>query len=178
MTKAVVCAECGLDYGRLQPPDVKVAVRSFPRRFRQVLAAVRGDDAPEALIRRRPDATTWSALEYTAHVADIFEALTEAIRRTYDEERPTLVLFDSEARPRAAPTYEQDPEVTVDRLRVAAERLATQLERVDPEGWRREATLPSGDWELVDIAQLAVHEGAHHLRDVEKVLMAARRAGR
>lgn len=177
MSKAV-CAECGLEYGRLQPPDVKVAVRSFPRRFRQVLAAARGDDAAEALIRRRPDATTWSALEYTAHVADIFEAFSEAIRRTYDEERPTLVLFDPEARAGAAVKDEPDPQVTLDRLQVAAERLAAQLERVDPEGWRREASLPWGDWELLDIAQLAVHEGAHHLRDVEKVLIAARRSAR
>lgn len=178
MTKADVCAECGLDYARLQPPDVKVAVRSFPRRFRQALAAARDDDAAEALIRRRPDPTTWSALEYTAHVADILEAFAEAIRRTYDEERPALVLFDSDARVGAGRYNEQDPQVIADRLRAAAEHLAAQLDRVDPEGWRREAVLPWGDRDLLDIARLAVHEGAHHLRDVDKVLTAARRAAR
>ncbi len=178
MPRANVCAECGLDYGRLQPPDVKVAVRSFPRRFRQALVAAREDDAPDALIRRRPDPTTWSALEYAAHVADVFDAFADMIRRMYNEERPRLDFFDSDAKAEAGRYNDQDPQVTLQRLGAAAERLATQLDRVDPEGWRREATFPWGERDLVAMARLAVHEGAHHLRDLDKVLGAARRATR
>lgn len=176
MARADVCPQCGLDYGRLQPPDVKVAVRSFPRRFRQALAAARDDDAPDALIRRRPDPQTWSALEYTAHVADRFEGFSDMVRRTYNEERPRLDFFDSDAKAEAGRYNEQDPQLTLERLGAAAERLAAQLDRVDPEGWRREATLPGGDRDLLTIARMAVHEGAHHLRDLDKVLAAARRA--
>ncbi|MBW3615420.1 MAG: DinB family protein [Actinobacteria bacterium] len=176
MARTQVCPECGLDYGRLQPPDLKVAVRSFPRRFRQALAAARDDDGGDALIRRRPDPVTWSALEYTAHVAGVFESSADMVRRIYHEDRPTLEEVGANERPGATQGEDQDPAAVLERLSAGAERLAAQLDGVDPEGWQRQAVTPSGARDLLDVARQAVHEGSHHLRDVDKVLAAARRA--
>ena len=38
--------------------------------------------------------------------------------------------------------------------------------------WSRKAQYPYGERELIDIARNMVHEGVHHLRDVENVLRA------
>ena len=44
-----VCPECGLDYDTVSPEDAAVAVRSFPRRYREAMAGI-----DEDVLRRRP----------------------------------------------------------------------------------------------------------------------------
>ena len=170
-----MCPECGLDYDTVSPPDAKVAIRSFPRRYRTALAAAFEDESDEGLVRRRPDETTWSALEYTVHVADLFELFATIIRRMYDETTPTLDFWDPDARAASERYSEADPAATLDRLDAAATKLATELERVDADGWSRTATFPFGERDLLMMTRNAVHEGSHHLRDVERVLDRARR---
>ncbi|MDQ3106215.1 MAG: DinB family protein [Actinomycetota bacterium] len=176
MSNGYVCPDCGLDYDTVSPPDAKVAVRSFPRRYRTALAAAFEDDADEGLVRRRPEADTWSALEYTVHVADLYELFANIVRRMYDESGPTIDFWDPDARAASEGYGTADPAATLDRLDAAATALGTELDRVDADGWRRTATFPFGDRDLLTMARNAVHEGTHHLRDVERVLESARRA--
>ena len=170
-----MCPGCGLDYDTISPPDAKVAIRSFPRRYRTALAAALEDESDEGLVRRRPDDTTWSGLEYTVHVADLFEHFTTIVRRMYDETGPTIDFWDPDERAASERYGEQDPQATLDRLDRAAADLAAQLERVDANGWSRTATFPFGERDLLTMARNAVHEGSHHLRDVERSLDVARR---
>ena len=171
-----VCPECGLDFDTISPSDAKVAIRSFARRYRTALAGALEDDADEGLIRRRPDADTWSALEYAVHVADRFELFGSVLARMNQAERPAIGdLWDADQRAEAERYAEQDPAVTLDRLDTAAGPLAKLLDRVDADGWAREATFTSGVRDLLAVTREAVHEGSHHLRDVDRVLEAARR---
>jgi hypothetical protein len=170
-----VCPECGLDYDTISPSDAKVAVASFPRRYRSALAGALEDEADEGLIRRRPDATTWSALEYAVHVADIYGLFASVITRMQTQASPTIDDFwDPDARAAAERYNEHDPMETLGRLETAAAALGKALDAVDAEGWSRTATFPWGERDLLTMARNAVHEGAHHLRDVERVLEAAR----
>lgn len=171
-----VCPECGLSYEQISPGDARLAIRSFPRRYRQALAAVLDDDAERGLIRRRPAPATWSALEYTAHVADIMGATADAVRRMFLEDRPVIEFFVGEARAKAEGYNEQDPTAVLDRLAAGCERLAGELDRIDHDAWDRAASFPWGERDLWTTARNAVHEGSHHLRDVHRVLDAARRA--
>ena len=85
------CPECGLDYGTISPKDATQAVRSFPRRYRALLKGFADDDGdPDAAIRRRPDPKTWSALEYTAHVADAFDAMVPMLREMVQKDNPRI----------------------------------------------------------------------------------------
>jgi hypothetical protein len=177
MSLSWVCPECGLDYQTVSPSDAKVAIRSFPRRYREALAGTLEDDADEGLIRRRPEPGTWSALEYTAHVADLYEVFADIIRRMRTEERPNLTMFDPDQRAIEALYNEQDPREVLDRFADAAERLAAEADKVDADSWERTAVFPWGERTLLDNLRNAVHEGTHHLRDVNHVLEAARRAG-
>jgi hypothetical protein len=170
-----VCPDCGLDYDTISPSDAEVAIRSYPRRYRNALAGALEDEADEGLLRRRPDPSTWSALEYTVHVADLFEFFAGAIRRMYDESEPTIAMWDPDERAAAEHYGDADPRATLDRLDAAAAALVAALERVDPEGWSRTAEFPFGSRSILQMARNAVHEGSHHLRDVERVLDAARR---
>ena len=172
-----VCPECGLDYDSISPSDAKVAIRSFPRRYRSAVASALEDDADEGLIRRRPDATTWSALEYTVHVADLNESFAPAFRQMFEQDKPTISgMWDADARAASERYNEQDPMGAVDRLDAAAEALVAVLDRVDADSWSRTGTFPWGERDLLTMTRNAVHEGSHHLRDVERVLEAARRA--
>ena len=174
--RAYVCPECGLDYDTISPSDAKVAIRSFPRRYRSAVAGALEDDADEGLIRRRPDASTWSALEYTVHVADLYEAFAPAFRQMYEQDAPTITgMWDVDERAAAERYGEHDPRATLDRLDAAATALVDVLDRVDADSWSRTATFPWGERDLLTMTRNAVHEGSHHLRDVDRVLEAARR---
>jgi hypothetical protein len=170
-----VCPDCGLDYDTISPSDAKVAIHSYPRRYRNALAGALEDDADEGLVRRRPDASTWSALEYSVHVADLDEFFAGALRRMYDETEPTIDMWDPDERAAAERYGDADPRATLDRLDAAAASLVAVLERVDPEGWSRTGAFPFGTRTILQMARNAVHEGSHHLRDVDRVLDLARR---
>lgn len=174
MPSAHVCPGCGLDYGAISPADAKVAIRSYPRRFRSALAASMEDQAEEGLIRRRPDSKTWSALEYTAHVADRYDLLSEVVGRMFEEESPAITWWDSDERALAERYEKQDPQAALNHLERASTALAAAVDRVDSDSWARTASFPFGDRDLRTMVGIAVHEGSHHLRDVERVLGLAR----
>src|SRR5207237_1633281 len=79
------CSECGLGYDSISPHDAIQALRSFPRRYREVIGPFVDDDE---VLRRRPSPSTWSALEYTAHVADILEAMTPQLVAIVQKDDP------------------------------------------------------------------------------------------
>ncbi len=177
MSTGYVCPECGLEYDTISPPDAAVAIRSFPRRYRAALAGALEDESDEGLIRRRPDATTWSALEYSAHVADLFELFSSVVRRMYDESDPTIEFWDVDERARTEAYNDADPRAVLDRLDAAATQLVAEIDRVDADGWHRTGEFPFGQRDLLQMVRNAVHEGSHHLRDLSAVLDRARAAG-
>jgi hypothetical protein len=169
-----VCPECGIDYDALAPGDLAVAVRSYPRRFRSLLTTFDDQEDEEALIRRKPDAGTWSALAYTVHVGDVLSWHADAVRRMLDADDPSIAWPSGDEAAWEAAANAGDREAALDRLAREAERLATALDGVHGDAWTREAEFDWGRRDLLTTARNAVHEGHHHLRDVERVLAAAR----
>ena len=166
MSDGYVCPECGLDYDTISPPDAVVAVRSYPRRFREAMA-LDGEPDRDRLLRARPAPETWSALEYACHVTDIFELMVDVIRRMTVEDHPTLGFKDPDQLAVDARYAEQDPDEVLDRMGPAAEGLADAIGRVGADDWSREGAFPWGDRDILTMTRNAVHEGKHHLRDVE-----------
>ena len=172
--KGYVCPECGLQYDPISPSDAIAAVRSFPRRYREALFGFADDvdEDPDAVIRRKPDDTTWSALEYTAHLRDGLEWTVDAIRRMNREAAPTIEGFDPDRQAINDRYNERDPGVVLEHLEQTADRLAIVLGGVDANDWGRLGHFPWGDRDMLTTARNAVHEGSHHLRDVDRVLRA------
>jgi hypothetical protein len=149
-------------------------VRSFPRRYREALFGFTEatDEQPDAVVRRRPAPSTWSALEYTAHVRDVLEWMADTIRRMNREREPTIDSFDQDQVALDDRYNDQDVDRVLDGVAAAADRLVAVLRDVDAGDWGRLGHFSWGDRDMLTMARNAVHEGAHHLRDVDRVLRA------
>jgi hypothetical protein len=126
------------------------------------------------VIRRRPEPSTWSAIEYTAHVADVLDHLGPAIRRIVVEVEPTIAFFDNDTRAVQQAYNTMDRAEVLGWLDMTCEDLASILESVDSDDWTRIGHFDWGDRTALDMARNAVHEGSHHLRDVQRVLSEVR----
>jgi hypothetical protein len=165
------CPECGIDESAIAVPDAIAAIRSFPRRYREAL-----DTTPPALLRVRPDADTWSVVEYAVHTREVLEVLAMALPEVL--EHPDLVLPDvadesmdgSAGGPKTFPDWLTDREILLTGMTTACSRLATRAEEAPWSAWDR--TFSIGDFvhPAAWIVQHAAHEGGHHLRDIEHVL--------
>ncbi len=158
----------------MSPQDAVVAVRSFPRRYRALVAAPGSADGPDAVFRRRPDPSTWSALEYTAHVADRLDHLGPAILRITRENHPSIAFFDNEQRATEHAYNNLERTEVLGWLDFACAELASVLEGVNADDWTRTASIADEDRNALALARDGVHEGAHHLRDVQRVLAVVR----
>jgi hypothetical protein len=178
MADAWVCPECGVDYGTLHPPFAITAIKSLPRRYTEALAPASPSEDNDKVIRTRPAEGVWSALEYAAHVADLMEPFTVTIHRTNTEDDPDLsgVFFDENAKAAADKYNEQDKADVLARLKSGADKLAAEAERVDANSWTRMAQFGWGERDQLTMLQNAVHEGVHHLHDIESVLKRVRAA--
>lgn len=152
------------DHPNLSPSDAVVAVQSFPRRYRALLAT--DDDDPDGVAMRRPDASGWSALEHAAHVANALEQAAADLDAAHRSDGVTVA--DPAQAPASGAT---DVNSTLDRLSTASDKLVDAIGRYRPDDWARKVAAPDG--RTVDalwIVRAAVQEGARHLRQAEQVV--------
>jgi hypothetical protein len=169
------CPQCGLDYDFISPRDAALAVRTFPRRYRNVLTHFGPGEDVDDVIRRRPEPGMWSALEHTAHVAEVLDLMAPNIRQIASEANPRLPSVDPD-RESEEQSYNEQPLLEVlSRLETACADLSMAIEYMDPSDWTRTGTFEYGQREAIDVVRNAVHEGAHHLRDIEWVLAQVRK---
>lgn len=166
------CARCGVEPATVSPSDAVAAVRSYPRRYRRLLQPVLGRDDADELVRAR-EPGGWSALEYVAHVRDALHMFDKRMQRVVTEDEPMLGECDLETPPPGA--HEQAPEVVLAALHSNADQLARSALDVTGDDWLRAGMFAGYRISALDLLREAVHEGAHHLRDVERALEAARR---
>ena len=173
------CEECGFAYTDLAAADTPAAIRAFARRFRAPLTRFLPGEVGDALVRRRPAPDTWSALEYAAHVRDVFGNYEGWVRLTLAEDRPLLEGAGPDQLAAAGRYNELDPVTVADELAANAERLAATIEAVPDDGWDRVGIRHRDGYEddersVLLTARRAVHEGNHHLLDIGRGLRAVR----
>ncbi len=161
------CPVCGLDLATVKPPDGLAAIRSYPRRYRRLL--VRLDDEEGArIVTRRPAPDEWSALEHAVHVADVIEAVGEALERVQVHDDPSIDV--DVGQPRPAPVDD-----VLQRLAAASERLASLADNITGKDWQRSGRLRDGERvTALSLVRHAVHVGAHHRRAIERVMSKVR----
>ena len=166
------CAKCGFEARSVSPSDAVAAIRSFPRRYRRLLQDAMLDlDYGDRIITTRP-AGMWSAIELTAHVRDALHVFERRMQRIVQEDAPTLADAELETPPTSA--HDQGVEVVLATLLSTSDEFARTAERISGDDWVRKGTLGGAEVSALDVLREAVHDGAHHLRDLEKVLGAAR----
>lgn len=172
-TPGADCATCGFEARSVSPTDAITAIRSFPRRYRRLLLDALLDlDRGEELITTRPDGS-WSALELTAHTRDAVHVFEKRMRRIVQEDEPALAEAELEVPPTNA--HDQGVELVLATLLSSTDEFARAAGRISGDDWLRKGKLGSAEVSALDVLREAVHEGAHHLRDVERVLASARK---
>jgi hypothetical protein len=152
-----------------------VDAERLPGRLTAVAAALGQrltSTAPIALVRR-PTPESWSALELVCHVRDVFFVQRERVVRVLVEDRPSFPPMHRDERAIFERYAEQLPAAVAVEVSVAARllggvltgRSSAELERLCVYNYP-EPTERSLLW----IVRNALHEGEHHLLDVDRAL--------
>jgi hypothetical protein len=153
------CPECGFDAGSVQFADVPELLRENAARWPAVLQ--------RADVRVRPDDHTWSPLEYSAHVRDVFRIFRTRIALVRTQDDPEFPNWDQDATAIAKRYNEQDPAVVSSELTDAAEALAADFAAVPTAELSRKARRSDGaEFTIETLAQYFIHDPVHHLWDV------------
>ncbi|HEY4270267.1 MAG TPA: DinB family protein [Galbitalea sp.] len=153
------CAECGYDSSEHPDSSIAAAIRRNASAWPAVLAR------PDA--RVRPDDSTWSALEYSAHVRDVLRVYLERLRLMLDTDDPLYPNWDQDASAIDQRYNEQDPAVVAAELEDAAATIATAFDRVDDAGWQRIGRRSDGaSFTVSSMSKYLLHDLEHHRWDV------------
>ncbi|MBL1074500.1 DinB family protein [Nocardia sp. 2] len=173
------CTECGFDPAATSYEAVPGLVRGSARRLGVALTA------PNAAVR--PDDSTWSALEYAAHVRDvcrIFEHRLDITRTASGRPGPVIGGYDpsvtvadgipmfanwDQDETAVAENYgAQQPTAVAADLVAVAESAARAFESVPVAERGLIARRSNGSQFTVDtLARYFVHDLVHHVHDVE-----------
>ncbi|MDM8085880.1 DinB family protein [Cellulomonas cellasea] len=155
----VGCEECGFRPDEVPPAALGGAVRDMAPRW---VAALHRPD-----VQVRPDPTTWSVLEYGAHVRDVHLLFAERLRRILTEDDPLFDNWDQDATAVEQRYDLQDPAVVADELADAAEAFAALLDGVREADLDRPGLRSNGSaFTVRTLEQYFLHDVVHHLHDV------------
>lgn len=158
------CEECDLDLSAVERRELGPLFRSNAATWRTLLAR-------DGLVAKRPiidGETRWSALEYGAHVRDVYELFRERVTVMLKKDNPTFSNWDQDVVAIDKKYGEQDANKVAYDLAVNAGRLADVYERIHADEWGREGTRSDGKTFTVEsIGLYALHDVTHHVVDVE-----------
>ena len=172
------CEECGWLAANVTAESAEVAVSNLGPEYRAALTHLLPAD-PEDVLRRRPSAHSWSALEYTAHVRDVIALWSGALHKLLAEDRPVLPRPDPSIADEAAAAggYNAlDPTTTAEELVANANRMARKVTTIDADQWGRVIVLGDEEMTAIAVVRKVAHEETHHLLDIHRSLRAARGA--
>jgi DinB superfamily len=160
------CAGCGIDYTSVTADAARTRIALLPDRY---AAAVRG--APDETLRRRPAPAVWSAVEYLCHVRDVYATFTIRLHRARAEDRPALEPMFADLRAERFGYNRYPVDAVLAELAAVAAGFTDEVADTRPGEWGRVVTrLPQEERTALWLARQALHEGVHHLHDVERIL--------
>ena len=153
------CPECGFNAAEVGFDDI-------PRLLRDN-AASWGPVLERTDVTVRPNDHTWSALEYAAHVRDVFRIFSVRLALMLTEDDPLFANWDQDATAVAERYNEQDPAVVGREVAEAATDLADAFAAVSPQERDRTGRRSDGArFTVTTLGQYLVHDPVHHLHDV------------
>ncbi|MQA03640.1 MAG: DinB family protein [Streptosporangiales bacterium] len=162
------CAECGFRYADLPVARIADVMGSFGARYAERLSGV-----DESHLRRRPAPQVWSALEYACHVRDVLLVQRDRALCALVEDRPDFPRMHRDERVLLAGYADETPGDVLGQLAMAGQLIARVFRGLTAEQFARLLVYNYPEPAEHDVAWLgrhAVHEGEHHLGDVEQVL--------
>jgi hypothetical protein len=127
----------------------------------------------EELLRTRPRPDRWSALEYAAHVCDVFELYDYRLGLMLTEDGPHYPNWDQDATAVEKDYASCVPAEVSAELAANAEKLASHFETVEGDDWKRTGFRSDGAaFTIESFARYLIHDPEHHLHDVRTGLAA------
>lgn len=162
------CRECGFDSATVSPHDAAVAVRSYPRRWRELFDRVTTAEALGEEMLHWQLASGWRSVDRVRRLVHVFDRLATQLELVWAKDEPYLdALGDT---PTSVSSASDD---ALEELARASEQLAEVIDRYEGDQWRRTGDRIGGPVTALQIVREAVHEGSHQLRacrrDLEKV---------
>lgn len=156
------CPECGFDASTTPADSVAELVRTN--------AAMWQDLHNGGRIRPgRPDPATWSALEYAAHVRDVYRLYHQRVRLMLEQDDPLYENWDQDATAVEDGYDRQDPAVVIAQLSDAAEEIALVFDGLTGDEWDRPGRRSDGaSFRVASISRYMIHDPVHHLWDVAR----------
>ncbi len=153
------CAECGFAAGEVARGDIAQLVLAYTSPWPTVLTG--------AGVRERPDETTWSPLEYAAHVRDVCRIFTERVGLMREQDAPTFANWDQDQSAIDDDYAGQEPSVVAHEIFSAATGLSAAYESVGADEWERTGIRSNGSvFTVLTLGQYGLHDLRHHLWDV------------
>jgi hypothetical protein len=153
------CPECGFDAAELDTEDAPDLVRANAATWLRVLE--------RADVGRRPDGTTWSALEYAGHVLDVHQVFGRRFDLMLAEDDPPFENWDQDQAAVLGAYADRDPQQVGVDLATCAEVVASTLDAVSGAQWKRQGRRSNGSvFTVASLTRYYVHDLQHHLWDV------------
>ena len=153
------CPECGYDAALHPDASIAASIRANAAAWPAVLR--------RANVRVRPNDSTWSPLEYAAHVRDVLRIYRERLALMLDTDDPLYPNWDQDATAIAERYNEQDPAEVATELADAASALAAAFDAVSIAGWQRVGRRSDGaEFTVSSLSKYLLHDLEHHRWDV------------
>src|SRR5262245_43591546 len=125
------CDTCAVVYADVTAKALPEQLVSFGHRYRERLLPPSRPAEWHAVLRTRPAAGVWSALEYACHVRDVFLTLRDRLYTVLVEDTPVMAPMYRDHRAVLARYNEQDPEEVAGQLATAARLIAQAFDALD-----------------------------------------------
>jgi S-DNA-T family DNA segregation ATPase FtsK/SpoIIIE len=162
------CDECGLVYASISTAEIPNAIAAFGREYRRRLIS------DPVVLRARPSPEVWSALEYSCHVRDVLQVQRSRLELALTEDVPTFIPMGRDERVTRDRYNEQAPDVVADQLDRAAAAISADFARLRDDQWERTGIYnwpTTSERTMAWLGRHTIHEGRHHLRDIDAVLV-------
>ncbi|MGJ6979693.1 DinB family protein [Aestuariimicrobium soli] len=151
------CPDCG--FTPTSVTEVGPRVRAGIDAWRERLAR------PDA--RDRPAETTWSPLEYGAHVRDVCALFRERLALMLREDDPTFANWDQDQAAIEGRYWTLDPRIVAEQFADEATLTSAAFDQVTPDQWGRRSLRSNGSQFTVEtFAAYFLHDLVHHGHDV------------
>lgn len=156
------CAACGFDPAQVEVTHLPDLIRANTRGWDGVL------ESPGA--RVRPDASTWSPLEYACHVRDVHELFGQRVRLMLTHDNPVFDNWDQDQTAVERNYAGADPQqVAIEVIERAAETAAifAGVGEGGAEVWERRGRRSNGSvFTVATLGAYYLHDLEHHLHDI------------
>jgi hypothetical protein len=155
------CPECGFDPATVHHTEVAGRIRTDAARWVSRLN--------ERGVRRRPQPTVWSTLEYGCHVRDVHRIFNHRVRLMLTEDEPQFPNWDQDETAIADDYASQDAATVATELFDAATVVADTYANVPDDGWSRPGLRSNGsEFTIATISIYHLHDIVHHAHDVSR----------